>query len=67
MIFSVDNSWVGTIPAGNGFHERGGFDAPNIWENATIMAPFDQEVGQTLVWSYLLLYIWKHFSVLFLN
>lgn len=44
MSFSIDNSWLGTIPAGDGFHERGRFDPPNIWATGSIMAPFDEEV-----------------------
>jgi hypothetical protein len=37
---------VGTIPAGTGFWDRGGFQGtglPNVWAGATVMAPFDQE------------------------
>lgn len=42
--FSIDNSWVGTIPAGDGFHARGQFEGQNIWAGGDIMAPFDNEV-----------------------
>lgn len=44
LSFSIDNSWIGTIPAGDGFHARGQFEGPNIWTDGEIMAPFDQEV-----------------------
>lgn len=44
--FLVDDEIVGTIEAGSGFWQRGGFDwtgMPNPWEGASPMAPFDQE------------------------
>lgn len=44
--FLVDNEIIGTVNAGNGFWERGGFQNsghPNPWVGASNMAPFDQE------------------------
>jgi hypothetical protein len=48
--FTVDNVQIGDVPAPeNGFWDYGGFDnnpgGPNIWENGTLFAPFDKEVG----------------------
>jgi beta-glucanase (GH16 family) len=43
--FFYDNTLVGTVSAGNGFWERGGFANSgwvNPWANATLMAPFDR-------------------------
>lgn len=44
--FFVDDDLVGTVRAGNGFWDRGGFGwtgLPNPWAGASPMAPFDQE------------------------
>lgn len=44
--FLVDNSVVGTVNAGSGFWDRGGFSwsgMANPWADASNMAPFDQE------------------------
>lgn len=46
--FSVDDNQIGIIPVGDGFFKRAGFDKiepklTNVWENGTLMAPFDQE------------------------
>jgi len=48
--FTVDNVQIGDLSAPqNGFWFYGGFQnntgGPNIWENGSWMAPFDQEVG----------------------
>lgn len=44
--FYVDDDYVGTVYADNGFWERGNFTGsglPNLWASGTQMAPFDQE------------------------
>lgn len=46
--FGLDGQVFKTIEAGEGFWKKGGFDklrppVKNIWENGTIMAPFDKE------------------------
>lgn len=47
--FFVDGVHLGSVtPGPGGFWARGGFGwtgLPNPWENATIMAPFDNEFG----------------------
>jgi beta-glucanase (GH16 family) len=46
MQYFIDDEIIGTVNAGNGFWERGGFEATgeeNPWSEASIMAPFDQE------------------------
>lgn len=48
MTFSLDGKVYKVIEAGEGFWKKGGFDKitpplKNLWENGTIMAPFDQE------------------------
>lgn len=45
ITFLQDGIEVGKVSAGNGFWQLGGFQGKNIWANATIMAPFDQEVS----------------------
>lgn len=42
--FFFDNSFVGEIPVGHGFWDRGHFNGDNIWKHGTPMAPFDTEV-----------------------
>lgn len=45
--FSVDDIELGVVAVGDGFWKRAGFDEnknlKNIWQNGTLMAPFDQE------------------------
>jgi beta-glucanase (GH16 family) len=44
--FFLDDKSIGTIKVGKGFWERGNFNSsgfPNLWQNASINAPFDQE------------------------
>lgn len=41
--FLIDGNLVGTVDAGRGFFERGGFSGNNPWAAGSIMAPFDQE------------------------
>lgn len=44
--FFVDGSVVGVVNAEKGFWQRGNFTSsglPNLWQNGTKMAPFDQE------------------------
>ena len=48
ITFSVDDNELLVVQPGKGFWEKGRFDqitprVRNLWENATIMAPFDQE------------------------
>lgn len=42
--FSIDGVQFATVPVGEGFYKRGYFTAANPWADATLMAPFDQEV-----------------------
>lgn len=42
--FSVDDTEVGLVTVGDGFWQRGHFQGDNIWQGASLDAPFDQEV-----------------------
>lgn len=44
--FFIDDAAVGTVDAGSGFWDRGGWENSGIgnpWQGASLMAPFDQE------------------------
>lgn len=42
--FFVDGNELGFVSVDDGFWKRGGFQGENIWQNASKMAPFDEEV-----------------------
>lgn len=44
--FTLDGSEIGFVEVGEGFWKRGEFTGDNIWETATKMAPFDEEVKE---------------------
>lgn len=41
--FSLDNQWIGTIPTGDGYFNKGQFYGYNPWINGGPDAPYDQE------------------------